>query len=71
LSQALVDSLEGGIRRSPGSRRAPKHSFSAVAILRPAFFAEVFQRFTTRLVTAVPPRYAAEVAPVRARSPPS
>jgi|SRR3989441_3472088 len=32
LSQALVDSLEGGIRRSPGSRRAPKHSFSAVAI---------------------------------------
>src|SRR5216684_7733406 len=35
--------------------------------VRPAFFAEVFQRFTTRLVAAVPPRYAAEVAPVRAR----
>ena len=37
------------------------------ALLEAAFFAEVFQRFTTRLVTAVPSRYAAEVAPVRTR----
>src|SRR5207249_194647 len=46
---------------------SPEAFFQRCRDLRPAFFAEVFQRFTTRLVTAVPPRYAAEVAPVRAR----
>src|SRR5882724_1981356 len=67
LSQALVDSLEGRDPTYPRVEASPEAFFQRCRDLRPAFFAEVFQRFTTRLVTAVPPRYAAEVAPVRAR----
>src|SRR5881296_664818 len=67
LSQALVDSLEGRDPTFPRIEASPEAFFQRCRDLRPAFFAEVFQRFTTRLVTAVPPRYAAEVAPVRAR----
>ena len=45
----------------------PEAFFQRCRDLRPAFFAEVFQRLTARVVTAVPPRYAAEIAPVRER----
>src|ERR671910_639248 len=67
LTQALADSLEGRDPTYPRIEASPEAFFQRCRDLRPAFFAEVFQRFTTRLVTAVPPRYAAEVAPVRAR----
>jgi hypothetical protein len=67
LTQALADSLEGRDPAYPRVEASPEAFFQRCRDLRPAFFAEVFQRFTARLVTAVPPRYAAEVAPVRAR----
>ncbi|MGH2524033.1 MAG: transposase, partial [Anaerolineales bacterium] len=67
LSQALVDSLEGRDPTFPRIEATPEAFFQRCRDLRPAFFAEVFQRFTARLVPAVPSRYAAEVAPVRAR----
>jgi hypothetical protein len=64
LTQALADSLEGRDPTYPRVQASPEAFFQRCRDLRPAFFAEVFQRFTARLVTAVPPRYAAEVAPV-------
>jgi len=67
LTQALADSLAGRDPAYPRVEASPEAFFQRCRDLRPAFFAEVFQRFTARLVTAVPPRYAAEVAPVRAR----
>jgi hypothetical protein len=67
LSQALVESLEGRDPMFPRIEATPEAFFQRCRDLRPAFFAEVFQRFTARVVTAVPPRYAAEVAPVRER----
>jgi hypothetical protein len=67
LTQALVDSLEGRDPMFPRIEASPEAFFQRCRDLRPAFFAEVFQRFTARLATAVPARYATEVAPVRAR----
>ncbi len=67
LTQALADSVEGRDPAYPRVEASPEAFFQRCRDLRPAFFAEVFQRFTARLVTAVSPRYAAEVAPVRAR----
>jgi hypothetical protein len=67
LSQALADSLEGRDPTFPRIKASPEAFFQRCRDLRPAFFAEVFQRFTTRLVTAVPARYACEVAAVQAR----
>src|SRR3989442_15120727 len=67
LSQALVDSLEGRDPTFPRIEATPEAFFQRCRDLRPAFFAEVFQRFTPRVVTAVPPRYAAEIAPLRER----
>src|SRR5881397_1812775 len=67
LSQALVESLEGRDPTYPRIEASPEAFFQRCRDLRPAFFAEVFQRFTARVVTAVPPRYAAEIAPVRER----
>ncbi len=67
LSQALADSLEGRDPTFPRIAASPEAFFQRCRDLRPAFFAEVFQRFTARVATAVPARYAAEVAPVRAR----
>jgi Transposase DDE domain len=67
LTQALAESLDGRDPAYPRVAASPEAFFQRCRDLRPAFFAEVFQRFTARLVTAVPPRYAAEVAPVRAR----
>jgi hypothetical protein len=67
LSQALADSLEGRDPTFPRVAASPEAFFQRCRDLRPAFFAEVFQRFTDRLVKMVPPRYAADVAPVRER----
>ena len=67
LTQALADSLEGRDPIYPKVEASPEAFFQRCRDLRPAFFAEVFQRFTARLVSAVPPRYAAEMAPVRDR----
>ena len=65
LTQALADSLEGRDPMFPRVEASPEAFFQRCRDLRPAFFAEVFHRFTARLVTAVPPRYAAEMAAVR------
>jgi hypothetical protein len=54
----------GASRSSRRSTPRPKRSSQRCRDLRPAFFAEVFRRFTARLLDAVPPRYAAEVAPI-------
>jgi len=67
LSQALADSLEGRDPTFPRIVASPEAFFQRCRDLRPAFFAEVFQRFTARLLTAVPARYAHEVATVQAR----
>lgn len=45
----------------------PEAFFQRCRDLRPAFFTEVFRRFTARLVAAVPPRYAADLGPVHNR----
>src|SRR5258708_26917346 len=63
LSQALVDSLEGRDPTFPRIEATPEALFQRCRDLRPAFFTEVFERFTARVATAVPPRYAAQVEP--------
>jgi hypothetical protein len=67
LSQALADSLEGRDPTFPRVEASPEAFFQRCRDLRPAFFAEVFRRFTDRLVRAVPARYAADIEPVRER----
>src|SRR6266849_3665629 len=67
LSQALVDTIDQREPMFPRIVATPEAFFQRCRDLRPAFFAEVFGRFTARLVEVVPPRYAAGVAPVRAR----
>lgn len=67
LSHALADSLEGRDPTYPKVVASPEAFFQRCRDLRPAFFAEVFRRFTARLVTAGPPRYVAEIGPVRDR----
>src|SRR5713226_4933355 len=67
LSQALVDTIDQREPMFPRIVATPEAFFQRCRDLRPAFFAEVFQRFTASVVTAVPPRYAAEIAPVRER----
>jgi hypothetical protein len=67
LTQALADSLAGRDPAYPRVAASAEAFFQRCRDLRPAFCAEVFQRFTARRVTTVPPRFAAEVAPVRAR----
>jgi len=69
LSQALADSREGREPLFPKIQATPEAFFQRCRDLRPAFFAEVFQQFTTRVADAVPPRYAADLAPVYARFP--
>src|SRR4029453_8638713 len=64
LSQALADALDGREPLFPRVDATSEAFFQRCRDLRPAFFAEVFRRFTARLVDAVPPRYAAEVAPI-------
>jgi hypothetical protein len=67
LTQALGEALDGREPLFPRVQATPEAFFQRCRDLRPAFFAEVFRRFTGRIVAAVPPRYAAPVAPVRAR----
>ena len=67
LSQALIDTVDQREPMFPRIVATPEAFFQRCRDLRPAFFAEVFRRFTVCLVEAVPPRYAAGVAPVRAR----
>jgi hypothetical protein len=67
LSQALAESIEGRDPTYPRIEASPEAFFQRCRDLRPAFFAEVFRRFTARLLPAVPARYAADLAPVRKR----
>lgn len=67
LSQALVDAVEGRDPLFPRIQATPEAFFQRCQRLRAAFFAAVFQAFTARLVPATPPRFAAELAPLRAR----
>jgi hypothetical protein len=67
LSQALADSLERRDAWLPRIEASPEAFFQRCRDLRPAFFAEVFRRFTARLIRAAPLRYAADMAPVTAR----
>ena len=67
LTQALSEALDGREPLFPRIQATPEAFFQRCRDLRPEFFAEVFRAFTGRMVAAVPPRYAAPVAPVRAR----
>ena len=67
LSHALADGLEQREPLFPPVPATPEAFFQRCRDLRPAFFAEVFERFTARVLPAVPPRYAAEMAAVQAR----
>jgi Transposase DDE domain len=67
LSQALAEARDNADSPFPAVRATPEAFFQRCRALRPAFFAEVFRDFTTRLLSAVPPRYTAELAPVRER----
>lgn len=67
LSQALLDTLDAGDPWVPRIQATPEAFFQRCRDLRPAFFREVFRRFTQRLLAEVPLRYAAPLAPVRSR----
>ncbi len=69
LSQALYETLEGSEPLFPHVEASPEAFFQRCQTLRPAFFAEVFARFTARLLRASPPRYAPELAALHARFP--
>jgi hypothetical protein len=67
LSQALYETLEGSEPLFPLVTATPEAFFQRCQSLRPAFFAEIFTRFTARLLSATPARYAADLAPLQAR----
>ena len=67
LSQALYETLEGAEPLFPHVEASPEAFFQRCQSLRPAFFAEVFARFTARLLRATPARYASDLAPIQAR----
>jgi hypothetical protein len=67
LSQALYETLEGSEPLFPLVQATPEAFFQRCRSLRSAFFAELFARFTTRLLAATPPRYAADLAALQAR----
>jgi len=67
LTQALVDAGEGREPLFPGVDASEEAFFQRCRDLRPEFFGQVFREFTGRLLTASPPRYASDVAPVQAR----
>jgi len=67
LSQALYETLEGSEPLFPVVEATPEAFFQRCQTLRPAFFAEIFTRFTAGLLTATPARYAPELAEVQAR----
>lgn len=66
LSQALYETLEGSEPLFPQVAATPEAFFQRCQSLRPAFFAEIFTRFTARLLAAVPARYAPEFAALQA-----
>jgi len=67
LSQALYETLEGSEPLFPRVEATPEAFFQRCQSLRPAFFAEIFTRFTAGLLTATPARYAQDLAEVPAR----
>jgi hypothetical protein len=67
LSQALYETLEGREPLFPQVQATPEAFFQGCRDLRPAFFVEVFACSTAALVAEALPRYAAALAPVRAR----
>jgi hypothetical protein len=67
LSQALADARDNRDSVYPAVAATPEAFFQRCQTLRPAFFAEVFRRFTAAMLAAVPPRYATDLAPVRDR----
>lgn len=67
LSHTLLDALDARDPFVPQIVATPEAFFQRCRDLRPAFFAEVFRRFTASLAADVPARYAAPVAPVQAR----
>ncbi len=67
LSQALYETLEGSEPLFPLVQASPEAFFQRCQSLRPAFFAEVFARFTARLLQATPARYAQDLGPLQAR----
>jgi hypothetical protein len=67
LSQAWYETLEGSEPLFPRVQASPEAFFQRCQALRPAFFAEVFTRVTTRLLAATPPRYAQDLGPLQAR----
>lgn len=69
LTHALRDAQEGREPLFPRVRASPEAFFQRCRDLSPAFFAEVFRRVTAQLLTAAPPRYAAELGAVQTRFP--
>jgi hypothetical protein len=67
LTQALVDSVERRDILFPLVDASPAAFFQRCRDLRPAFFAEVFHRFTARLLELAAPRYAAPTAAIQTR----
>jgi hypothetical protein len=67
LTQALQDALDQRDPLFPRVVASPEAFFQRCRDLRPAFFAEVFTRVTTRLLGLRPPRYAPALAAVQAR----
>jgi len=67
LSQALYETLEGSEPLFPRVEATPEAFFQRCETLRPAFFAEIFTRFTAGLLTATPARYAQDLAELQAR----
>jgi hypothetical protein len=67
LRQALADASEQRDPLFPRVPATPEAFFQRCRDLRPAFFAEVFRRFTARGVAAGPPRYAAALGLVPER----
>jgi len=67
LTQALADAVADREPLYPRIEATPEAFFQRCRDLRSVFFAEVFQRFTARLVAQVPARYAEPMAPVHAR----
>jgi hypothetical protein len=67
LSQALYETLEGSEPLFPLVEATPEAFFQRCQRLRPAFFAALFTRFTTGLLTATPARYAPDLAALQAR----
>ncbi len=67
LSQALYETLEGSEPLFPLVQASPEAFFQRCRDLRPAFFAEVFTRFTQRLLAVSSARYAQALAPLQER----